>query len=175
MQLPFESHEPALADDVFVAPGAVVIGDVTAGAGTSFWYNVVVRGDVCPIRFGARVNVQDLSMIHVTSDEAPCIVGDDVTIGHRAILHGCTVEQGCLIGMGAIVLDHAVIGAESLIGAGALVTPRTVIPPRSLVVGSPARVKRTLRDDEVANLYTSARHYVALAARHRAAVAGLVE
>ena len=175
MLLRFEDQSPRLADDVFVAPGAVVIGDVVAGAGTSFWYNVVVRGDVCPIRFGDRVNVQDLTMVHVTSDEAPCVVGDDVTIGHQAVLHGCTVERGCLIGMGAIVLDHAVIGAESLVAAGAVVTPRTVIPPRSLVLGSPARVKRTLRDDEVANLYTSARHYVTLAARHRAAVTGLVD
>lgn len=172
MTLPFEGTTPRLADDVFVAPGALLIGDVTAGEGASFWYNVVVRGDVCPIRVGARTNVQDLSVIHVTSGKFSTDIGDDVTIGHRAIIHGCRIEEGCLIGMGAIVMDGAVVGASSIVGAGAVVTPGTVIPPRSLVMGSPARVRREVRDDEIPGLYASALHYVTLAERHRVSLQG---
>jgi carbonic anhydrase/acetyltransferase-like protein (isoleucine patch superfamily) len=167
---PFEEHLPNLAADVFVAPGAVVIGDVVAGSGSSVWYNVVIRGDVQPIRIGARTNIQDLSMVHVTSGRFSTTIGDDVTVGHRAILHGCIVENGALIGMGAIVLDGAVIGAESIIGAGAVVTQGTRIPPRSLALGSPARVIRELRDDEVAGLYRSAAGYVDLSRRHGASL-----
>lgn len=168
---PFEATLPALGARVFVAPGVQLIGDVVCGDDASLWYNTVVRGDVAPIRIGARTNIQDLSVIHVTGGGPGTHIGDDVTVGHRAIVHGCVVENACLIGMGAIVMDDAVIGAESLIGAGAVVTPGTRIPPRSLALGSPARVKRTLTDDEVAALYTSARHYVETAARHRASLA----
>lgn len=162
----FEEFRPQLAEDVFVAPGAAVIGDVVVGAGSSVWYNVVIRGDVQPIRIGERTNIQDLSMVHVTSGRFSTQIGDDVTVGHRAILHGCTVENAVLIGMGAIVLDGAVIGAESIVGAGAVVTQGTRIPPRSLALGSPARVVRELRDDEVAGLYKSATGYVELSRRH---------
>jgi len=166
MMIPFGGVSPTLRPDSFVAHGAVLIGDICAGEGTSFWYNVVVRGDVCPIRIGDRVNVQDLTMIHVSSGRFDTNIGDDVTIGHRAIVHGCTIASGCLIGMGAIISDGATIGAESLIGSGALVPPGATIPPRSLVVGMPGRVVRELRDDEVEGLYTSAHHYVALAKLH---------
>jgi carbonic anhydrase/acetyltransferase-like protein (isoleucine patch superfamily) len=159
-----------LADDTFVAPGAQLIGEIVAGPGTSFWYNVVVRADVMPIRIGARVNIQDLTMIHVSSGSFSTTIGDDVTIGHRAIVHGAIVEDGCLIGMGSVVMDGAVIGKESLVGAGALVTPGTVIPPRSLVLGSPAKVKRSLTDKEVQGLYDSATHYVVTAKRHLASL-----
>lgn len=165
--LPFEGKTPKLHHGTFVAPGAQLVGDLEAGEDSSFWYNVVVRADVMPIRIGARVNVQDLSVIHVTSETHATTIGDDVTIGHRAIVHGCTVEDGCLIGMGAIVMDGAIIGRESLVGAGAIVTPGTVIPPRSLVIGAPARVRRCLTDNEVAGLYDSAAHYVRTAERHR--------
>ncbi len=173
--LSFEGHTPALERDVFVAPGAVVLGQVTCGEGSSVWYNTVLRADVAPIRIGARTNIQDLSMVHVTSGGPGTRIGDDVTIGHRAIVHGCTVEDGCLIGMGAVVMDDVVVGRESIVGAGALVTQGTVIPPRSMVLGSPAKVRRTLTDDEVAGLYRSATHYVATAARHRGALSGADE
>jgi len=166
----FEDHSPRLGSNVFVAPGAQIIGDVVAGDDSSFWYNVVVRGDVCPIRIGQRVNIQDLTMIHVTSGEFPCTVEDDVTVGHKAILHGCTVRKGSLIGMGAILLDGAEVGEECLIGAGALIPPGKVIPPRSLVIGEPGKVRRSLTEEEVANLYKSARHYVETARRHRASL-----
>jgi carbonic anhydrase/acetyltransferase-like protein (isoleucine patch superfamily) len=153
---------------VYVDPGAQVVGDVEIGAHSSVWCNAVVRGDVNVIRIGARTNVQDLAMLHVTRQTASLHVGDEVTIGHAAILHGCTVKHRCLIGMGAIVMDGAVIGEESIVGAGALVTEGTVIPPRSLVVGVPAVVRRALRAEEIAFLMESAANYVGDAADYRA-------
>ncbi len=172
MPLPFLDKSPALDPSVFIADGAVVIGDVTCGSDSSFWYNTVVRGDVASICVGARVNVQDLSVVHVTADRFPTSIGDDVTIGHRAVVHGCEIGNACLIGMGAIVMDGAVIGDESMVGAGALVTPGTRVPPRSLVVGAPARVRRELTDDEVAELYASAERYVENARNHARSRAG---
>ena len=170
MIVPFEGVTPTLAANVFVAPGAVIVGDVVIGDASSVWYTTVVRGDVMPIRIGARVNIQDGSVIHVTSRTSPTHIGDDVTIGHRAIIHGCTIERGALIGMGAIILDNAVIGEGSLVGAGAIVTSGTIVPPGSLVIGAPARVKRPLTDEERAGLLASAAGYVQNAARHAAAV-----
>ena len=167
---PFEGVSPQLAQGTFIAPGSQLIGDLRAGEGSSFWYNVVVRADVMPIRIGERVNVQDLSVVHVTSEKFGTEIGDDVTIGHRAIVHGCTIETGCLIGMGAIVMDGAVVGRESIIGAGAIVTPGTVVPPRSLVIGTPGKVRRSLTDNEVTGLYDSAAHYVRTAQRHLASL-----
>src|SRR5262249_39134745 len=121
------------------------------------------------VRIGARSNVQDNATVHVVNGQFPTVVGDGVTVGHNAVLHGCTVEDGCLIGMGAIVLDAAVVGTESLVGAGALVTPGTIIPPRSLVLGSPAKRLRVLDDAELERLRVSAANYVALARRYREA------
>ena len=161
--IPHHGVTPDLAPDVFLAPGSAVIGDVQIGEGSSIWFNTVVRGDVHHIRIGRRVNIQDLTMIHVTTGRHPTIIGDDVTVGHRVILHGCTVESGALIGMGAVVMDRAVIGRQSLIGAGSLVTEDTVIPPRTLAVGSPARPRRPLTHAELAELESSARRYAALA------------
>src|SRR5689334_2007674 len=115
---PYRGRWPLLASNVFVAPNASVIGDVEMGEGSSVWFGAVVRGDVFHIRVGKRTNVQDNTVIHVTTGKHATVIGDDVTIGHRVILHGCTVEDGCLIGMGSIVMDRAVIGARSLIGAG---------------------------------------------------------
>ncbi len=158
---------PTVAADVFVADTARIIGDVHVGAGSSVWYGTVIRGDVFHIRLGARVNIQDLSVLHVTAGRHATIVADDVTIGHRAILHGCVVEAHCLIGMSAVVMDGAVIGAQTMVGAGALVTPGTIIPPRSLAIGSPARVKRALTEEELALLTESARHYQRIAASYR--------
>jgi len=165
--LPYKGISPTITPTVWVAPGATVIGDVTIGEESSVWFGCVVRGDVHRIRIGDRTNIQDLSMIHVThhkqpdkSDGHPTIIGDDVTIAHRVMLHGCTVEDACLIGMSATILDGAVIGRESIVGAGALVTGGKVFPPRSLILGSPAKAVRTLSDEEVAELYASAKRYV---------------
>ncbi len=159
---------PELGRGVFVAETCAVIGDVVIGDESSIWYGTVVRGDVMPIRIGARTSIQDNTVIHVTSDFSGTIVGDDCTVGHAAIIHACTVEDGCLIGMGAILLDGCKIGRGSLVGAGALVTPGTDIPAGSLVIGSPARVKRPLDASEREQLAYAAQHYVELTRRYLA-------
>jgi carbonic anhydrase/acetyltransferase-like protein (isoleucine patch superfamily) len=157
-----------------VADSADVIGNVTLGENCSIWFGCVVRGDVHYISIGDRTNIQDLSMIHVThykkedmSDGNPTVIGSDVTVGHRVMLHGCTIEDACLIGMSATILDGAVIGRESIVGAGALVTKNRVFPPRSLIMGSPAKVVRELTDEEVEELYASAKRYVAFKEDYR--------
>lgn len=162
----YRGMEPTLGDDVFVAPGARVVGDVTLGDEASVWYNCVVRGDVCPIRIGARTNIQDLTVIHVTSGEYDTTIGDDVTVGHRAILHGCTVEQEALIGMGATLLDGVHVEPHSLVAAGALLTPGTRVPAGSVAMGSPAEIVRDVTEDEREEFEASALHYVDLADRH---------
>ncbi|HEX8637299.1 MAG TPA: gamma carbonic anhydrase family protein [Pyrinomonadaceae bacterium] len=149
MILPYRNIFPTIAETSFVAGNATVIGDVEIGAESSVWFGAVVRGDVNYIRIGARTNVQDGSVIHVSSKTHPTVLEDEITLGHRVTLHGCYVERGSLIGIGAIVMDGARIGANSLVGAGSLVTPNTQIPPRSLVLGSPARVRRELTDEEI--------------------------
>ena len=151
---------PQIDASVFLAPSACVIGDVQIGEKSSLWFNVIVRGDVNFIRIGCRSNIQDGSVIHVTRETHPTVVGDDVTVGHSVTLHGCTVNDGCLIGIGAIVLDGAVIGASSLVAAGSVVAPGTQIPPRSLVMGSPGRVKRELTEDECTNIHSFAERYI---------------
>ena len=172
--LEYQGTKPLLGSGSWVAPGATVIGDVEIGEDSSVWFGCVVRGDVHRIRIGDRTNIQDLSMIHVThykkadkSDGHPTIIGDDVTIGHRVMLHGCTVGNTCLIGMSATILDGAVIGEESIVGAGALVTMNKKFPPRSLIVGSPAKAVRQLTEDEVAELYASAERYVGFMRKYR--------
>jgi carbonic anhydrase/acetyltransferase-like protein (isoleucine patch superfamily) len=164
----FDGHVPKLGRGVFVADTASVIGDVEIGDESSIWYSTVVRGDVMPIRIGARTSIQDGTVIHVTSDFSGTIVGDDCTVGHAAIIHACTVEDFCLIGMGAILLDGCRIGRGSLVGAGALVTPGTDIPPQSLVIGSPAKVRRTINAKEREQIEFGAKHYVELARRYLA-------
>jgi gamma-carbonic anhydrase len=134
---------PQLADGVLLAPGASVVGDVRLGKDVSVWYGAVARGDIAPVTVGERSNIQDGTVMHV-ADNGPCIVGADVVVGHRVMLHACRVEDACLIGMQATLLDDCVIGEGSIVGAGALVTQRTKIPPHSLVLGAPAKVVRTL-------------------------------
>ena len=165
---------PTIGKKSWLAPSADIIGDVECGEDCSIWFGSVVRGDVHYIKIGDRVNIQDLSMIHVThykqadkSDGNPTIIGSDVTIGHRVMLHGCTIESACLIGMSATILDGAVIGRESIVGAGSLVTKNKKFPPRSLIVGSPAKVIRSLSDEEVEELYASAKRYVAFKEEYR--------
>lgn len=165
---PYKGTHPAIGAGVFLAETAAVIGDVVIGAHSSIWYATTVRGDVMPIRIGARTNIQDGTTIHVTSGKFGTTIGDDCTIGHNAIVHACTVEDFCLIGMGAIVMDGARIGRGSLVGAGALVTPGTIIPPGSLVLGSPATVKRPVDDKERAQIEYGAKHYVELAREYLA-------
>ena len=165
---PYRGVAPRLHDTVLVMEGGTVIGDVEIGEGSSIWPGVVVRGDVHHVRIGARTNLQDGAVVHVTTDRHPAQIGDDVTVGHRAVLHGCTVKDRCLVGIGAVVLDGAVVGPDALVGAGALVTPGTVVPPGSMFLGSPARAKRPLTDEERAALRETAAHYVELAARYRA-------
>lgn len=159
---PFKAKKPRVPESVFIAENATVVGDVEIGEDSSVWFGSVVRGDVDRIRIGARTNIQDLTVIHVTTNTHPTILGDEITIGHRAVLHGCHVEAGCLIGIGAVLLDGVRIGQRSLVAANSLVTPGTIIPPASLVMGSPARVKRELTDDELAYLDRSWRNYVEL-------------
>jgi carbonic anhydrase/acetyltransferase-like protein (isoleucine patch superfamily) len=168
----FQGVHPTIDPSAFIAETAVIIGDVTMGPQSSVWYNCVVRGDVNHICIGARSNVQDLSMLHVTHKKhaddpgAPLLIGDDVTIGHSVTLHGCTLKNGCFIGMQAMVMDNAVIGEGALIGARALVTEGTIIPPNTLWVGSPARYKRDLTPEEVAWLPKSADNYVKYALQY---------
>ena len=153
--------------DAFVAENASITGDVTLGAGASVWFGCVLRGDDAPIRIGAETNIQDLTMCHVTSGSFPLTIGADVTIGHHAVVHGCTVGDRVLVGMGAVVLDGAVIEDDVLLGAGSLVTPGARIPSGVLALGSPAKPKRDLTDEERASLASSAAHYVRVARSYR--------
>ena len=151
---------PKMSPSVFVAPTATIIGDVEIGEDSSIWFNVVVRGDVNPIRIGMRTNIQDNSTLHVTYQKSTLNIGSNVTVGHAAILHGCTIEDHCLIGMGARILDGAYIGRFSLVAAGALIREGERIPEHSLVAGVPAIVKRSLIPEEIALIQRSADRYV---------------
>jgi carbonic anhydrase/acetyltransferase-like protein (isoleucine patch superfamily) len=158
----FQYLEPKIDRTAYIAETAVVVGDVEIGAESSVWFGSVLRGDVNHIRIGARTNVQDASVIHVSSRTHPTVLEDEVTIGHRVTLHGCYVETGCLIGIGSIILDGVRVGRNSLVAAGSLLTPNTEIPPASLVMGAPARVRRTLSDEEVEDLKKFWQNYVSL-------------
>jgi carbonic anhydrase/acetyltransferase-like protein (isoleucine patch superfamily) len=153
---------PKVADTAFIADGAHIIGDVQIGEHSSVWFNCVLRGDVSPIRIGENSNIQDGTIIHVTSDQYPTLIGNRVTVGHGLILHGCQIKDGSLIGIGSIILDEAEIGEQCLIAAGSLVTPGTKIPPRSLVMGAPAKVRRELTAEEAARIQENWQHYVEL-------------
>ncbi|HEY8559130.1 MAG TPA: gamma carbonic anhydrase family protein [Pyrinomonadaceae bacterium] len=160
----FQNIAPQIHETAFIAENAVVIGDVRIGENASVWYGCVLRGDVNFIRIGANTNVQDGTVIHVSRETHSTVLEEEVTVGHRATLHGCHVERGCLIGIGAIVLDGARVGKNSLVAAGSLVTPGTIIPERSFVMGTPARVKRELSDEEIANLQKFWQNYITLSA-----------
>ena len=157
---PFRGKHPQVHPTAYIADTAVVIGDVEIGAASSVWFGAVVRGDVFHIRIGARTNVQDGTVIHVTNGTHATILEDEVTVGHNVTLHGCHVERGCLVGMGSIVMDGVRVGAQSLVAAGSLLSPGTQVPPRSLVMGVPARVKRPLTDEEVAALNVYWQNYI---------------
>jgi carbonic anhydrase/acetyltransferase-like protein (isoleucine patch superfamily) len=157
---------PRLHESVWIAPGAAVIGDVEIGADSSVFYGSVLRGDVERIRIGERTNIQDQVVVHVTAGRHPTLIGDEVTVGHRAVVHGCVVGDGALIGIGAVVLDGAEIGAQALVGAGAVVTPGTKIAPRTLAVGTPARPVRELGAEELARQREQTLGYVETARAH---------
>lgn len=160
--------EPSIDGSVFRAPGSVIAGDVAIGPESSVWYNVVIRADVSPVRIGARTNIQDGSLLHADPG-FPCEIGDDVTVGHHAIVHGAKVGNGALIGMGAVLLNGVDIGPEAIVAAGAVVTEGTVVPAGTLVAGIPAKVKRELDAGDRARGREAARSYVRNAERHRAA------
>lgn len=159
MILDYQQRAPRVASSAFVAPSADVIGDVEIGENSSIWFASVLRGDIEPIRIGANSNIQDGSVVH-TLIGSPATIGDWVTVGHRAVLHGCTVESHCLIGMGAIILNNARVGEGSIIAAGALVAENTVVPTRSLYMGLPAKFQRQLADAERQFIDMHAIHYL---------------
>lgn len=167
MDITLGEHSPVVPGSAWVAPGAFLIGDVVLGEQAGVWYGAVLRGDGDAIRIGARSNIQDTAVVH-TDPGFPVRVGDGVSVGHGAVLHGCTVEDDVLVGMHATILNGARIGAGSLIAAGALVTENADIPPGSLVAGVPGKVRRPLSDDELAHIQANAESYVELARRHRA-------
>jgi gamma-carbonic anhydrase len=166
--LPFQDHQPKLGERVFVAPGAFVVGDVELGDDASVWFGTVVRGDVNFVRIGARSNLQDGVIVHVSHQTHPTILGEGVVVGHQAVLHGCTVEDGALVGIGARVLDGAVVEAGAQVAAGAVVTPGHRVPAGHLALGIPARPVRPLSDGERANIAAIRDRYVALKEHYRA-------
>lgn len=157
---PYRGRQPQIAASAYIDEAATIIGDVTIGDESSAWPGVVIRGDVHYIRIGSRTNVQDGSVLHVMRDEWPLILGDNVTIGHGVLLHGCMIESRCLIGMGSIILNGAKIGTGSIIAAGTLVPERTEVPPGSLFMGHPGKLRRVLTPEEQASIDGYAQRYV---------------
>lgn len=172
--LPYKGVWPIIEEDVFIAPGAMIIGNVTIRSGASIWYNTVIRGDVGPIVIGRKTNIQDNCTFHLDAD-APLTIGDECTIGHGAVVHGATLGDRVLVGMKAVVLSHAVLGSECMIGACALVSERKQIPSNMLAIGIPAKVIRELSQAEREHLATSAQGYYERSHEHRRAVAAMRE
>ena len=164
---PYLHWNPDIAASAFIAESADIIGRIRIGDDASIWYQSVLRGDVHDIVVGERSNIQDHCLLHTSDGVSPCIVGNDVTVGHRVILHGCEIQDFCLVGMGSIIMDQAVLEAGCLLAAGSLVTERKILRGGYLYAGSPAREKRELRDDEKAFLQRSAAHYVEVAHHHK--------
>ena len=165
--LPFRGVWPRIAEDAYIAPGAVVVGDVEIASEASVWFGSVLRGDDNAIKVGPRANIQDGTVVHVTLDANPTIIGAGVTVGHGARLHGCVLEDGCLVGIGAIVLDGAVVESEAMVAAGAVVTPRKRVAKHQLWAGSPAKFMRELGPADIEFLAWDANHYAKLARSFR--------
>jgi gamma-carbonic anhydrase len=163
----YKNYSPDIAQSAFVFGSAVIIGQVTLGSGSSVWANAVIRGDIGTISIGENSNIQDNCVVHIT-EGLPASIGDRVTVGHGAILHSCTVGNDCLIGMSSTILDKAVIGDNSMVGAGSLVTPGKIFPPNSLIMGSPAKVVRTLTENELEKNRINAERYASVAAEYSA-------
>ncbi|MGA3174402.1 MAG: gamma carbonic anhydrase family protein [Syntrophorhabdales bacterium] len=170
MIVEINGKRPRIDPKAFVVESATVIGDVVVGAGANIWFQSIIRGDTNYIRIGANCNIQDACVLHVVKDRYPLILEDDVVLGHRAVAHGCRIKKGSLIGIGAIVLDGAEIGEESIVGAGSVVAPRFIVPPRSLVLGTPARVVRSLHEDDVRTIRGMADQYLELTEIYRQAL-----
>lgn len=164
--LPFEGHRPRIHRTARLMPTSVVVGDVELGREVGVWFGSVIRGDVYPIRIGAHTNIQDGTVIHVTDGKFATNIGEDVTVGHRAMLHGCTVGNGCLVGMDSTVLDGAVLEDQVFLGAGSLVTPGTVLPTGTLCMGRPARPVRELDEEYIKWMKYSTSHYIELLRRY---------
>lgn len=165
--LPYNGITPTISPEAFIAENAVIIGDVEIGAGSSVWYGCVLRGDVNVIRVGRNTNIQDGTVVHVSGNGQGSYIGDDITIGHMALIHACTLESGCFVGMKACIMDDAKVSSGAMIGAGAMVTPGKQVPSGQLWLGSPARYARDLSEQEAAYLKGSPAHYARLAARYR--------
>ncbi len=169
----FAGHSPQIDPSAYIEPSAVVVGEVALGEHVSIWCNATLRGDVGPMMIGARSNIQDNCVVHQTNDLSKTVVGEDVTVGHGAILHGCRIHDRVLVGMGAIIMDNAEIASDCLVGAGSLVTPgKRFLESGMLIHGRPARAVRRLNADEVRNIAESAQHYVECAAKHRGSTSG---
>jgi carbonic anhydrase/acetyltransferase-like protein (isoleucine patch superfamily) len=165
--VPYQGISPRIHPSAFVAPNATVIGDLEIGEDSSIWFGAVLRGDVMPLRVGKRTSIQDNSVVHATGGWAPTVIGDDCTVGHAVLLHGCTVHDRVLVGMGSIVLDGAEIGSDTILGAGSLVTTGTKIPAGVLALGRPAKVLRELRDEDLARIREAAELYVGYGRAYR--------
>ena len=159
----FNNQVPQLGKNIYISETASVIGDVTLGNNVSIWFGAVIRGDMHLIKVGNRSNIQDNAVVHVTASISPTYIGSGVTIGHSAIIHGCTIKNNCMIGMGAIVMDDVVIGSGSLIGAGALIPPKMQIPSKSMVVGTPGKIVREVREEEYKMILERPQEYIDLA------------
>lgn len=158
MIIPYQGKLPVIGENVYIAEGAKIIGNVSIGEYSSIWFNCILRGDIASITIGNRTNIQDLSVIHVNSG-IPTLIEDDVSVGHSCILHGCKICKGSLIGMGSILLNESVIGENSMVGAGSLIPERKVFPPNSLILGSPAKVIRELTSEEIESIKITTEHY----------------
>ena len=163
----FRDKSPIIPESCYVSESVDIIGDVEFGEEVNIWFGTVIRGDMNFVKIGSRTNIQDNSTVHVTTDISPTIIGSGVTIGHNAIIHGCTIEDNCLIGMGSIIMDEAIIGEGSLIGAGAVVPPNMVVLPKSLVVGLPAKVVRQVNEAETEEILERAQHYIDFANEYK--------
>lgn len=163
----YKGITPEIHPSVFLAEGVRVVGDVTIGEDSSVWYNSVIRGDVHYIRIGKRVNIQDLSMLHVTNGRYPLNIEDEVSLGHSVTVHGCTLKKGCLIGMGALVLDNAVVGEGSLVAAGCVVKENFTVPPGVLVAGVPGKIIRDLSEEEIKRVASTSGNYVKYVSEYR--------
>lgn len=162
----FNDKTPKIEENVFLAEGSQVIGEVQIGEKASVWYNSVIRGDLASITIGKRSNIQDLSVLHVNRNQ-PLVIEDEVSIGHSVVLHGCTIKSGSLIGMGTIILNNSIIGEETLVAAGSLIPENKTYPPRVLLMGSPARVIRELTEEEIESLHQTAERYYQKAIEHQ--------
>ncbi len=165
--LPYKGIMPKIAEDAFIAPGAVVIGDVEIGSQTNVWFGCVIRGDVNTIRIGERTNIQDGTVIHVTRKTGPTTIGSGITIGHMVLLHACEIQDGAFIGMKSMVMDNAVVESGAMVAAGAVVTPKKHIPTGEIWAGNPARLLRYMTPEETAYITISAQRYVALAEEYK--------